>query len=562
MQKLLLTFLLLFHIPLLLFSQGANIPLNRDYYHLIKRYEIMTGKFSPAFHGHVKPLQRTWVAAFIDSMYNNKDFYSKLNERDKFNLDYLATDSWDWSQSDSSDNRKPFLKIFYRKKPDFLHVDEDNLYLHINPVFYFSAGTESESKETTWINTRGLEARGSIAKKLGFYTFLATTQAVYPNYVRQWIAQNGVVPGEGFWKKFKDNGVDYFTARGYVTFELIKKYLTGQFGFDQNFTGAGHRSLILSDFAPGYTYLKFTTKIWRFNYTNVFAQSIADAPFTVSGSKDGKFPKKFMASHHLSFNITDKINIGVFESVIMGDSTERFNISYLNPIIFYRALEHQGGSSDNVIVGMDTKFFIGHSLSVYGQVVLDEFFLKEIKAGNGWWGNKVGGQIGLEYINVFGLDNLDLQLEYNGARPYMHAHRTYYTNYAHYRQSLGHPLGGNFHEVLAILRYQILKRLFFTVQLNYAKYGEDDSEETNWGKNVMKSYDTREQEYGNKIGQGIATNVVYGDLIATYMWKHNLFFDLRYIYRNLNSEVDDMDGKTNYISVSMRWNIGKKLHDF
>jgi hypothetical protein len=548
--------------PAFSFAQSANVPINRDYYHLLERYEIMSGKFSPTIHSHVKPYQRAQVGRFLDTLYNNPDFLERLSSRDQFNMQYLSNDSWEWTESDTSDSQKPIWNVFYRKKNDMFHVDQGDFDLHVSPVLYFSGGKESESDVTTYINTRGLELRGSISKKLGFYSFLSTTQAVYPKYVRDWTLQNGVVPGEGFWKDFKTNGVDYFTAAGYVSFELVKNYVNAQFGFDKSMTGTGHRSFIISDFGPGYTYLRFNTKIWRINYSNLFAQGFADQTFNPGGSIAVKYPKKFFASHHLSINITDNFNLGLFESVVIGDSTERFNISYMNPIIFYRALEHQGGSSENVVVGMDAKWNIGHSISLYGQLVLDEFYLKEIRAGNGWWANKFGGQMGMKYINVFGLDNLDLQLEYNVARPYMHAHQDIYTNYAHYRQPLGHVLGGNFTEVLSILRYQPLNRLTVIAQLNMANYGDDPDEATNWGKDVMKSYNTRVQEYGNKIGQGIDTKLLYGNLTMSYMWKHNLFFDLTGIYRKLDSELAEMDSKTTYFSASMRWNIARKLHDF
>lgn len=193
--------------------------------------------------------------------------------------------------------------------------------------------------------------------------------------------------------------------------------------------------------------------------------------------------------------------------------------------------------------------------------MLDEFFLKEIKSGEGWWANKFGGQVGLKYINVAGIDNFDFQLEFNVARPYLHAHQDTYTNFAHYRHSLGHAFGGNFREVVAIFRYQPLNRLFITAQLNFADYG-DDLEDTNWGKDVMQSYNTREQDYGNKIGQGVATSLFYGDLCVSYMLKHNLFFDLRGIYRKLDSENDPMDSNTSYFTGSVRLNIKKKTHDF
>ena len=70
------------------------------------------------------------------------------------------------------------------------------------------------------------------------------------------------------------------------------------------------------------------------------------------------------------------------------------------------------------------------------------------------------------------------------------------------------------------------------------------------------------QDYGNKIGQGVETNLTYGDMVITYMWKHNLFFDLRGVFRNLDSELEERTNKTSYFSASMRWNISRKIHDF
>ena len=556
------TLIFLLFLSCQVFSQSANIPIDRDYYHLLERYEIMSGKFSTEFHSHVKPLMRSKVGSFLDSLYVNDDFRASLNAKDKLNLEYLANDSWEWTEHNASDSKKGIFNFFYRKKNDLIHVDKGDFDLHVNPVLYFSGGTESEGNVNTFINTRGLDLRGSISKKLGFYSYLATTQAVYPQYVRDWTARNGVVPNEGFWKKFKENGVDYFTAAGYISFELVKKYVNMQFGYDKTFTGSGHRSFIVSDFSPGYTYLRLNTKIWRINYSNLFAQGTADQFFSGTGSTADKYPKKFMASHHLSINITDNFNLGFFETVVIGDSTERFNIAYLNPIIFYRALEHQGGSSENVILGMDAKWNIGNSISLYGQLVLDEFLLDEVRSGDGWWANKYGGQLGLKYINAFTISNLDIQAEFYMARPYLHAHQNIYTNYAHYRQPMGHVLGGNFREVLGIIRYQPMKKLFLVLQMNYADYGDDASPEENWGKDVLKSYDTREQEYGNKIGQGVSTQLFYGDLNISYRLAHNMFIDLRGIYRKLNSEIAERNSNTTHLSASFRWNIARKIHDF
>lgn len=542
------------------YSQSANVPLNADYYHLIDRYEIMSGSFTPHLYTSAKPYQRKQVAAFADQVLADSSWW---NRRDLFNLLYLANDNWEYSEHQENDSRKAVFRKFFRKKSDLFHVEEKDFDLHVNPVFYFSGGLESASDVTLYTNTRGVDVRGNIAGKVGFYSSIHTTQAAFPAHVRQYTGEKYVVPYEGFWKGFKENGVDFFTARGHISANLVKEYVNFQLGFDKNTFGNGHRSFFLSDFSNNYTFLKLNTKIWRINYTNTFMQAYAEHVGNQTGSFGTlRYPKKFIANHHLSINITDNINIGLFEAVVSGDTTGSFNVGYLNPIIFYRSLEHQDGSLDNAMVGMDYKINFARHFSFYGQFMLDEFKLDEVLSGEGWWANKFGIQTGLKYINVFGIDNLDAQLEYNLARPYMYQHQDIYTNYAHYSMPLAHPLGGNFTEIVSFLRYQPAQRLSIVMQLNMAKYGTDPDEDTNWGGDVMKDYTTRALGYGNKIGQGVATTLLYGETTVSYQVKHNVFFDLRAAMRDLQSDDESLSVRNVFYSGSFRWNIPRRTHDF
>jgi hypothetical protein len=333
-----------------------------------------------------------------------------------------------------------------------------------------------------------------------------------------------------------------------------------QFGHDKNFIGNGYRSMILSDFSNNYLFLKINTRVWRINYTNLFAQMNADIPAFV----DAVYPKKYFAFHHLSINVGRNLNLGVFEAVMFGrsDSTRRgsFDLNYLNPIIFYRSIEQQIGSEDNALLGVDFKWNFLRRFSLYGQLMLDEFLLKEIRARNGWWANKQAGQIGFKYIDVAGIPNLDLQLEANIARPYTYSHETPYTSYAHYNQPLAHPLGANFYEYIGILRYQPLNRLSLTGKLIYAEYG-GDSNNQNWGGNVLRPYQTKVQEYGNEIAQGIKTYLAYGDFTASYQLRHNLFIDARQVVRRMNSSLPGRKN-TAFASLALRWNIPQRQHEF
>jgi len=539
-------------------SQSVNAKLNTDYYHLIERYEILNGRFSKYFHSTAKPFLKGDIAAFADQLLADSTIQGS---RDRFNLQYLAIDNWKYSKNDLSGASKPFLKYFYRNKPDMYHLDIEDLDLHISPVVYFSAGKETAADDYLFKNTRGLELYGSIAHKLAFYTYATTTQERNPIHVRDYIDKYEAIPYNGFWKRYKGNGVDYFTANGYISFNAIK-YVNVQFGHDKVFRGMGRRSMILSDFSNNYLFLKLNTKIWRINYTNVFAQLKADAFSNITGSIQGPYPNKYLAMHHLSYNVTDNFNLGLYEMVVIGDSTRNsFDVNYLNPIIFYRALEHQGGSSENALVAFDARWNIFKRISLYGQLTLDEFKIKELVSQSGWWGNKFGGQGVIKYIDAFGISNFDIHMEYNFARPYTYQHEDVYTNYAHYKQPLAHNLGANFQEFLSILRWQPVPRLNVVAQLGYSKYGLDTAK-SNYGKEVMVPYTNVKSQYDNTIGQGVKEQVLYSSLCLSYQFRQNVFFDLNGMLRQVEGDSNYNIKENKVFSVSFRWNIPRTIHDF
>ncbi len=550
----------------LLIGQAVNAPLNKDYYHLIERLEVRSGSFSESFHSSMKPFNRKEIGQFLDSL----ETYN-FNRRDLFNYNYLKNDNWEWVDSANYKTDKPFLKHIYKTKADFFNVHTEEFDLHINPVINFSYGKESISENTLFINTRGVEVRGLINKKVGFYTFVGENQLRFPHHVNKFIGKYNAVPNEGFWKNYGDDNVgkDFFTARGYISFQATKN-INLQFGHDRFFVGNGYRSLILSDFSPAYLFLKSETKIWKLNYTNIFGLQTADIKFsgnTPTGSQN-RYPRKFMSLHHLSYNITKNINVGIFEAIMSGDSSRAQNpvdINYLNPIIFYRSLEQQDGSSGNALLGMDFRALFLKRFSLYGQFVLDEFLIDNIRRG-GWWANKYSIQGGLKYFNAFEIPNLDLQGEYNIARPFIYAHDSNFTNYANYKQSLAHPLGANFKEFIAIMRYQITPKITFQAKAIWADFGTDTTG-VNYGGNIFKANNSRSRypgqgDFGHVIGQGESNNLSYYQLLLTVMMKHNLFGELGYTIRNQESEFGSNTSENNFYTASIRWNIPRRENIF
>src|SRR5690606_28208258 len=106
----------------------------------------------------------------------------------------------------------------------------------------------------------GVQLEGSIDERFGYYFFIGENQARFPGYVNERIVRDNVVPHEGFWKRFKEDGYDFITARGYVNYGL-SKHVEIQLGHDRHFIGDGYRSLVYSDYAPPGFFLKLNTTV-------------------------------------------------------------------------------------------------------------------------------------------------------------------------------------------------------------------------------------------------------------------------------------------------------------
>lgn len=576
-------------LPAFAHAQGSNLPLGNEAYPLLDRLEILSGVPAP-FHSSLKEYKRGDVARYA-LMLDTTQVQWRKGEREQ--LQYLFNDNNEWlgapefakelgnfrknggeaplSQIEMSlahpqyvQSRKPILKYFYRTPANFYEVNNPHFHFRLNPLLNLQGAYSADEDEPVFYNLRGLEARGGVDDRIFFYLNIMETQARFPDYVNDRILRDKAIPGAGYYKPYTSDifkikqGYDFLNAQGYLGFN-ITPHVGAQFGYGRQFIGNGYRSVLLSDFANNRLYFKLNWKVWKFHYQNLFTELAVQSS---QETGDGRVvPKKYMAAHHLSFDVTPNLNIGLFEAVVFSRNNQ-FELQYLNPFILYRTIEQGLGSPDNVLIGLDGKWNFLKRFQLYGQLMLDEFVFKELFIEKrGWWANKYAIQAGGKYINAFGARGLDLQVEYNTARPYIYAHRDSSASYTHYNQPLAHPLGANFREFIFIARYQIAKRWSLEVRSIRAETADDGNAE-NWGSNLLLPDVTRQQEFGNEIGQGIGAVLELQGLELTYQPAHNVFLELTYFNRNKNSEDDTLDKTTSYIGLGLRVNVGKVRWDF
>ncbi len=559
--------LIVFICPVLSFAQTTYLPQGSKEYQLINRLEIKQQQNSDLNFSTLKPYSRKAIvrqAEYLDSARmgysaslteDTDNALTNLTPVDEYNLKSLLMNNAEWvtGSQENFTSKKPVLKTFYKTKVNLLEVNTKDFFLAVNPVLQLQLSKEADYDKGLFINTRGITARGMIAGRVGFSTTLTDNQERGPQFFQRRVNAFNAVPGVGFYKSFKQNGVDYFDARGYVTFNAAK-YIDFQFGYDKNFIGNGYRSMFLSDWGNSYLFLKINTRIWKFNYQNLFMELMPR--FKKSG--DVLLDRKYSAMHHLSMNVTKWLNIGLFEGVVFGRKN-RYDFQYLNPIIFLRHVEGTVGSPDNALAGIDFKANAFHKFQFYGQFLLDEFILKQITKSNGYWANKWGLQAGIKYVDAFNIKNLDIQFETNRVRPYTYAHFDSVANYTHYNQPLAHPLGANFQEYIGILKYQPAPRWYINARIIYFQQGLDSSG-VNFGSNPLLNYNTRPREYGFDIGSGDKATCLNAMLQVSYELRENLFFEGTLLQRNF--ELKNVSDNTTVFSLGVRLNMFARNYDF
>ncbi|NND61903.1 MAG: gliding motility protein RemB [Flavobacteriaceae bacterium] len=447
-------------------------------------------------------------------------------------------------------------------------------WLTLDPGVDLQVGKDTEADIDTYNNTRLVYAQGGIGKKINFFAVIYESQGRFADYFNRFAEARkpdggnpAIIPARGIAKEFKTDSYDYPIATGHVSF-TPSKHFNIQLGHGKNFIGDGYRSLLLSDNSSPYPFFKVNTTFWKLKYTNTW-MSLRDVRSEVTA--DGSFRTKYMANHYLSINVTKRWNVGLFESVIWENDNDRgFDFNYINPVIFYRAIEFSTGSrGGNALIGLSSKFKFTDRVNAYGQLIIDEFSSGDIFGGKGSYKNKVGYQIGAKYYDAFGVKSLYLQAEYNRVRPYTYSHNSVVLNYGHNNQSMAHTLGANFSEFIAIARYQ-KGRIFGDAKVVLAKRGFEFNTTEDmafYGGNIYGTEDDRISDEGNDLAQGNTTDFLHAEFQAGYLINPatNLKVYGSIIFRDFSPEIDTpttFDNQTTWINFGVRTDLFNWYNDF
>ncbi len=407
------------------------------------------------------------------------------------------------------------------------HPFESNIDIEVKPrLFFTNTILSSESRSTYLI---GANIKLKLSKKVNF------------SYAFDHLSAKNNIP---IFQEYKDSlfiypGFGKHNNRSNLNLNLnLNKFFKVKAGFGKHFIGLGIRSLLLSDLSSSYPFLQIKTTTNRFNYYNLYAKF-------QNNITNNQNNIKYASIHYLNFKLSSKINIGIYEAVLWPSRIKNQNIgyeiSYLNPIIFYRPIEFSMGSEKgNALIGTNLTYSL-KKIKFYAQFVLDDLNISRRKDSDpnyqeGFIQNKYGYQIGTKLENK----NLHVNIEYNQVQPYTYGHRSIIRNYTHMNQSLAHPLGANFKEIVSFLKYDTqnylisLKTMIVGIGL--------DSLGTHYGQNIfdteINSSTGGPHSYGNYNGQGVYTNLILIQPEISYKFKYFDLFSSIYLLKKKSDIVN------------------------
>ena len=383
-------------------------------------------------------------------------------------------------------------------------VHEQNVNLYISPVVNFQLGQNILNQDEAYLfqNTRGFYVKGELLKNFSFSSAFVENQARFSPYETNYISghgefyssqqQNGVVSGGGRTKPFKEGGFDYAYAIGSFLYKPIES-LEIKAGNAPAFIGSGYRSLILSDHsyqAPSldikYTFLKK----WSYGVRRTRLFNLIRKP--TFSTVEAYYQPKASAQHFLTYQITPKITLGLFEHSIWskGDTvTTNPHGLYYVPLPFLGLSQEENFN----LYGLNASEILGEKVRFYQQIVLSGFQTKAM-----------GMQVGVRLYDL--IPNSMLQMEYNKVGAELYASENPRMSYTHYNLPLAHPKGQGFDEL--VVRANISIKRFYgeskTICYWLKNYNEQDLLPMDMGANSIDDFILQQQvEIGYRINPKI-----------------------------------------------------------
>ncbi len=441
----------------------------------------------------------------------------------------------------------------------------------IRPLLWQGIGTSLPVRPPLpYGNFRGLLVQGTY-KRFAWATWLMDGQWNPPYIFRT--ARDSLWRGAYFpvgWNKnFSGYASDTLYTRGMdvnpagaLLVWRPSRHLRFRWLHDFQYVGPTRYSLWWNWHLPIHTSFQAILNLKRIRYAVVWA--VLKHYFRRLGAR----PTRYFSWHLLEVRVSSWLTIAWLEGVMQpgADTNGAWrppDIHYLNPIIFYRAVEHYLGSPHNMVMGLALAIRPRRWVNLRAQIYIDDFWSKEFRRDVRY----VLSQLGIlnapvqwgSYLNKWGwiiecllapARDLVLVASAGRNRPFVYTHFDSLTVMAHYRIPLGIGANTYFYGLEAVFqreRWQVSGRYLWRTT------GLDEPPERIWGHDPHNITPFPARYWYNVPGQGLPWRRHYGLIVIRYAWTPGI-----YLYAAAGASTEQWKTQTihtTWIETGLTWNL-------
>ena len=516
-----------------LFAQVVYEPLYKDIYGFLTR---LSTKGVIEYNDEIRPLSRMYIAKKIIEAEKSPGSLTSV-EREELEF-YKREYYFEFRMMNKDDHSKNvnYVGDDPASRLRAFSYSDDLFKFNLSPILGYELGSIDKEKSTHLWN--GVYTYGYISDALGvsfdFRDNTETGKAI--DKFKKFTPVTGVnARSDDNIINYSADKIEYSEAKGVIA----TNWSWGTFAVGKEFFEWGYGEsglLVLSQKAPSFPFIRLDVNPadwFGFNYIHAWLSSdvIDSSSFYYTSTDAIKFSyrEKYIASHSIFIRPLKGLKFSLGESIVYSDKLE---ISYLIPVIFFRLADHYLSRQKNA-AGANAQIFMSVSsrnhlmnTHLYATLFIDELTIAGLfdppKERN-----QIGFNIGASVVDL-PIDNLTLTAEYTKIYPFVYDHFIQTQTYQSASYNLGNWVGDNSDQVYGSLKYRFIRGLEAEIWARYIRKGGQG-----------KAEDQYEQPQPPFLF-GLRTKHTYFGVNIKYEFIHELFARFRFQNMNISAQQEDL----------------------
>ncbi len=420
----------------------------------------------PHFSSSDLPLSKMEIVSALEKLRDKESELSSQQKSllDKFEREFgiVLSDRAVVFYSPSDSIQVLSSRMLSDSEKSIYHFSDSNNNVSIDPLAsfeYYMVDDKSDNNGNVTMGNLGVRVYGTLGGRVGYF-LQATNGSVFGGN-RETALQDAYLRKN---IKFASLASDFDFTESHIRFQYDWFY--GGIGRETRLMGSGlSQRLFLSDNAVPFDALFLGAEFKNFEYKFIHGSLVGQPVSSQNVGFTTVIPEKYIAIHRFALK-PEWGEIAFWENIVYSDRNP--DLAYLNPLSFYKSLEHALRDRDNSIMGGDITVRPLKGLQIKGSYLLDDIIFSKI--GTGYWSNKSAWNIGAQYAV---LPDIDFGYEYARVEPYTFSHFNSQNNMTNDSLLYGSYLLPNSDRHLIKIDWFYGQRYPLTLTIGYTRHGNN-----------------------------------------------------------------------------------------